>query len=326
MSGVGADGVLLGTWGGRCDFTRFSRVLSSINEGKPVKLNQCFLFLAVSSVALCGGVANADDATITLDLTYSSGAGSAGTWQLLGRIDDTAGAANGQFGFSSVRALIDNIDFGSNGDAITFASGIGSINPIAENTIFERPAVLQQVGGTIDLVYGQDFSESETFPGSGVFRSVVSGVGNSGDALLASGSFAAGLVPVFGQDSTGPSTLFTQALFLTSASSPFVSAFDADNTFTLVTDNLISLTGDYNGNGVVDAADYTVWRDTFNSTTELAADGNNDGTVNDADYDVWTSHFGNNASVAVSVPEPSTLLLVLSMASMACLSNASLRK
>ena len=31
------------------------------------------------------------------------------------------------------------------------------------------------------------------------------------------------------------------------------------------------LSGDYNGNGVVDAADYTVWRDTLGSTTDLAS-------------------------------------------------------
>ena len=41
-----------------------------------------------------------------------------------------------------------------------------------------------------------------------------------------------------------------------------------------------SPTGDYNGNGVVDAADYVVWRKTLNSTaspTGSGADGNQSG-------------------------------------------------
>lgn len=46
---------------------------------------------------------------------------------------------------------------------------------------------------------------------------------------------------------------------------------------------LISLTGDYSGNGVVDAADYVVWRDTKNSPERLAADGDGNGQTNDAD-------------------------------------------
>ena len=40
--------------------------------------------------------------------------------------------------------------------------------------------------------------------------------------------------------------------------------------------------GDYNGDGVVDAADYTFWRDRVGSTTDLRADGNGNGVVDDA--------------------------------------------
>ena len=35
--------------------------------------------------------------------------------------------------------------------------------------------------------------------------------------------------------------------------------------------------GDYNANGTVDAADYTIWRDTLGSTTDLRANGDNTG-------------------------------------------------
>ena len=48
-------------------------------------------------------------------------------------------------------------------------------------------------------------------------------------------------------------------------------------------------TGDYNGDHVVDAADYTVWRDTLGQTVAKGsgADGNADGTINSSDYSFW---------------------------------------
>src|SRR5262249_5761235 len=47
---------------------------------------------------------------------------------------------------------------------------------------------------------------------------------------------------------------------------------------------ILPVPGDYNGNGIVDAADFTVWRDTLGSTTDLRADGDSDGIVNQLDY------------------------------------------
>jgi hypothetical protein len=74
-------------------------------------------------------------------------------------------------------------------------------------------------------------------------------------------------------------------------------------------------TGDYNGDHVVDAADYTVWRDTLGQTIPAGtgADGNDNGTVDAADYTFWLSHFGAAAPAAghgVAVPEPATCVLV----------------
>jgi len=80
--------------------------------------------------------------------------------------------------------------------------------------------------------------------------------------------------------------------------------------------------GDYNGDGNVDAADYTVWRDGLETT------------YSDDDFDVWKANFGatgggpettfrigsvvfddtlaaGSGSLVASVPEPSTGLLLL---------------
>jgi serralysin len=73
-------------------------------------------------------------------------------------------------------------------------------------------------------------------------------------------------------------------------------------------------TGDYNGNGSVDAADYVVWRNTLNQPVSAGtgADGSGNGMIDAADYDFWRARFGNTASTAgsgASAPECTTLLL-----------------
>lgn len=75
-------------------------------------------------------------------------------------------------------------------------------------------------------------------------------------------------------------------------------------------------TGDYNGNGVVDAADYVVWRKSQNQTGPgLAADSNGDSVVNVADYNFWRSRVGNVVGSGLgsgsAIPEPSCAALLL---------------
>ena len=78
--------------------------------------------------------------------------------------------------------------------------------------------------------------------------------------------------------------------------------------------------GDYNGDGLVNAADYTRWRNTFGAsvTAGTAADGDRDGTIGQGDYDVWVANFGrdysglSSAGAVSSVPEPSGILMCLS--------------
>ena len=75
------------------------------------------------------------------------------------------------------------------------------------------------------------------------------------------------------------------------------------------------LRSDYNGDGVVDAADYTLWRDQAGqSGFFLTADGNADGVVDNEDYALWESEFGQTNSLppaSTGVPEPAGLTLVL---------------
>lgn len=81
------------------------------------------------------------------------------------------------------------------------------------------------------------------------------------------------------------------------------------------------LPGDYNENNVVDAADYTVWRDRVGQATLPNRDPNAVGAVGDADYNFWKSQFGQSlpggGAVAVAVPEPTSGLLMLVAAALA---------
>jgi Glucose / Sorbosone dehydrogenase/Dockerin type I domain len=95
----------------------------------------------------------------------------------------------------------------------------------------------------------------------------------------------------------------------------YISSKQGGGRIYLVTNSVPQL-GDYNQDRVVDAADYTIWRDTINSTGyHLAADGNGDGTIDDADYLVWKDHFGEtwgsagSGASSLSIPEPATAVL-----------------
>jgi hypothetical protein len=82
---------------------------------------------------------------------------------------------------------------------------------------------------------------------------------------------------------------------------------------------------DYNHNGVVDAADYVVWRKNLNATGTpgtVAGDGTStdllgvpDGHVDQFDYNFWRSRFGNpsGSGTAISgrdVPEPTSAMVI----------------
>jgi Glycoside hydrolase family 44/Dockerin type I domain len=87
--------------------------------------------------------------------------------------------------------------------------------------------------------------------------------------------------------------------------------------FSVTTLVLISdgLTGDFNRDGIVDAADYTVWRDQLGQAGNLAADANEDNVVDATDYDLWKSNFGRTelggSGELASVPEPTASILAL---------------
>ncbi|QDV71935.1 hypothetical protein [Botrimarina mediterranea] len=71
------------------------------------------------------------------------------------------------------------------------------------------------------------------------------------------------------------------------------------------------LAGDYNNDGAVNAADYTVWRDAEGTSATLPNDAIG-GVIGPAQYVQWSSNYGaTNAPDATAIPEPLSLALVL---------------
>ncbi len=78
-----------------------------------------------------------------------------------------------------------------------------------------------------------------------------------------------------------------------------------------VTSTVVGVPGDYNNNGVVDAADYVLWRNGGPLQNEVVTIG----SVTPEDYTEWRARFGNtsgsgSALGAGAVPEPATVTLL----------------
>jgi hypothetical protein len=76
------------------------------------------------------------------------------------------------------------------------------------------------------------------------------------------------------------------------------------------------MTGDFNNDGSVDAADHLVWRKSLGQTgTNLPADGNTDNKVDDEDYAMWRSHYGETVYadplISAAIPEPLAAVVVV---------------
>jgi len=80
--------------------------------------------------------------------------------------------------------------------------------------------------------------------------------------------------------------------------------------------SVAGLLGDYNGNDIIDAADYTAWRDALTAGSTTLANDPTPGVVDESDFTYWRDHFGQSlgagaGAASAAVPEPTTAMLVL---------------
>lgn len=86
----------------------------------------------------------------------------------------------------------------------------------------------------------------------------------------------------------------------------------------VVLEVLSGLGGDFNNDGAVDAADYTVWRGKVGDPVGTLFNGGGSGVVGEAQYGLWVTNFGSQLpSAASAVPEPTTMLILLAACGLA---------
>ena len=141
-----------------------------------------------------------------------------------------------------------------------------------------------------------------------------------GDAWLA-GTLAVSLINGFVPDSSDTFTVLTVAGELTDLGlvlgGPDAGLFslnvDTASDLIMLTAVAVGLAGDYNDDGAVDAADYTIFRDNLGGNSSvLNGNGSGAATVVQADYNLWKQNFGNSGTGSgAAIPEPSTPLLLM---------------
>jgi hypothetical protein len=99
----------------------------------------------------------------------------------------------------------------------------------------------------------------------------------------------------------------------------------------VVVDFRFPIPGDYNGDRVVNILDFQLWRTTFGSTQNLSADGDGNLVVDAGDYVVWRKYSAAGSGAVqpgpdVPVPEPpANLLWLIAVGTIAALRSRELR-
>ena len=135
-------------------------------------------------------------------------------------------------------------------------------------------------------------------------------------------------------DTSAGSAEEVSALELTEAGTYYVSITGSTSSvqlyeLMLTAEAMFVESGDFNGDGLVDLADYVIWRNSLGLTgTDLAADANGDSVVDSLDYVVWKEQFGSSSTVgsltsATAVPEPGSAvtLMLCGLAFVGCVAN-----
>jgi hypothetical protein len=291
-------------------------------------------------VALSPVAAPAQLIDLSLNVIYAvpSKVNSGGTWELVAK------SSAGNFGISAVNVHLKNISAPVNhaprgtvngSDPAGFSLFVTELFP---TLIIAQQALDLSAGEEQGIFYGvgRFANGSPDFPGRPGGTTVQAGAptlatlsspadipwantNTFGDpawataARLATGTFAVNTQPGFNPGSSGN-------VFTSLGNSLMIGNNITVPVTTVVRTNFVPGNADYNNNGIVDAADYVLWRNANGTSVfpGVPPDGTGDGLVTMADYNLWRSHFGlpggagSGGSVSTdAVPEPVALGLVV---------------
>ncbi len=191
-----------------------------------------------------------------------------------------------------------------NGIDITFTGAMNQVNPAGQ------PSIFTNANGFFSFV-GADVSQDSQF------------LFDSGDILqvgTAEGAelLKAAITNISSHTGGAMSVDFAQIVIANGGSVDFAAQFDDGRGMAIAVNSTIpgAVPGDYNADGLVNAADYTRWRDQLGQSVTLLNENpaaTTPGLVDQEDYDYWKSQFSaiSGRSSTASVPEPVSWLLVL---------------
>jgi len=290
--------------------------------------------LAVAAFALIvAAPARSQVIDVSLNVLYDdeSDINSGGIWQLVAKSTNVGGF----FGIAGFNVHLTNVLSSAGDQNYQVRAPRGKVNgsddagftvdlfngPGDSKTFSALQIALATEPGQEGAFYGVGYTQNGTPGNIGPTYSTLSNVQGS--------PWATG--DVLGQATWNNAVVFAQGSFLDNTTPGFTgtnsgrvfSTLGTVNTFgdtvfatinTLVRTNFTGTPlPDYNGNGVVDTADYILWR-----KGSLLADGNNNGMIDPGDYDLWRQHYGEVVSPGAgsgggsggTVPEPAAGFLV----------------
>jgi hypothetical protein len=257
------------------------------------------------------------NATVSNGSAFTVGNGSATPATYFMRLDQAG--ARGTHSFANGLSLASNGVLAGNGNITANVSGAAGakVDVGASAGIINVTGTWNNTGIGVQLEL--DNLAASTTPGVQFDQLNVTGAFTHGgtvtiDVSQLVGPASATQLKLIGWGSQVGSSASTIVSFLGGAALPYV--FQADGLY-VTAQASAALAGDYNNNGIVDAADYTVWRDKLGAASIPNRGAGIVGPVGTDDYNYWKAHFGEGAgsgSASLSaVPEPASWCLILAI-------------